>query len=107
MLQEAGGSTERRRSRTYRAVGYTTALVLKTNWATGPMPLRDERSARRHRSSRLDSLAMHGVIFTSLRGYLLAVLLRGLAEGTSRHYGEHAEMEERTCMLRGDPARTF
>src|SRR5215203_2109194 len=37
--------TERRRSRTYRAVGYTTALVLKTNWATGPMPLRNEPSA--------------------------------------------------------------
>src|SRR5437764_786210 len=31
--------TERRRSRTYRAVGYTTAPVLKTSWATGPMPL--------------------------------------------------------------------
>jgi hypothetical protein len=35
--------TERRRSRTDRAVGYTTALVLKTSWATGPMPLRPER----------------------------------------------------------------
>ena len=33
-------STERRRSRTDRAVGYTTAQVLKTCWATGPMPLR-------------------------------------------------------------------
>ena len=32
--------TERRRSRTDRAVGYTTARVLKTRWATGPMPLR-------------------------------------------------------------------
>src|SRR5262249_53879181 len=40
------GSTERRRSRTYRAVGYTTAPVLKTGWATGPMPLRREISAR-------------------------------------------------------------
>jgi len=38
-------STERRRSRTYRAVGCTTAPVLKTSWATGPMPLRDEPSA--------------------------------------------------------------
>jgi hypothetical protein len=38
--------TERRRSRTYRAVGYTTAPVLKTGWATGPMPLRDEPSAQ-------------------------------------------------------------
>ncbi len=34
------GSTERRRSRTDRAVGYTTAQVLKTCWATGPVPLR-------------------------------------------------------------------
>jgi hypothetical protein len=33
------GATERRRSRTYRAVGCTTAPVLKTGWATGPMPL--------------------------------------------------------------------
>jgi hypothetical protein len=37
-------STERRRSRTYRAVGYTTAPVLKTSWATGPMPLPSGRS---------------------------------------------------------------
>src|SRR5207248_1051840 len=36
--------TEWRRSRTDRAVGYTTAAVLKTAWATGPMPLRGERS---------------------------------------------------------------
>jgi hypothetical protein len=35
-------ATERRRSRTYRAVGYTTAPVLKTGWATGPMPLHNE-----------------------------------------------------------------
>src|SRR5262249_28732275 len=33
-------STERRRSRTYPAVGCTTSPVLKTGWATGPMPLR-------------------------------------------------------------------
>ena len=32
--------TERRRSRTDRAWGYHTAQVLKTCWATGPMPLR-------------------------------------------------------------------
>jgi hypothetical protein len=37
----------------------------------------------------------------------LCVLLRGLTEGAARHYGEHAEMEEPTCMLRGDPACTF
>jgi len=34
------GLTERRRSRTDRAWGYHTAQVLKTCWATGPMPLR-------------------------------------------------------------------
>jgi hypothetical protein len=55
--QRAGGSTERRRSRTYRAVGCTTALVLKTSWATGPMPLRGKASSRRVGSSALDSLA--------------------------------------------------
>ena len=32
--------TERRRSRTDRAWGYHTAQVLKTCWATGPVPLR-------------------------------------------------------------------
>jgi hypothetical protein len=35
------GSTERRRSRTYPATGYAASPVLKTDWATGPMPLRD------------------------------------------------------------------
>ena len=38
--------TERRRSRTYRAVGYTTAPVLKTSWATGPLPLPGAMLAR-------------------------------------------------------------
>ena len=36
----AGRITERRRNRTYPAVGYTTSPVLKTGWATGPVPLR-------------------------------------------------------------------
>ena len=37
----------------------------------------------------------------------LCVLLRGLTEGTARHYGETAEITEATCMHRGDPACTF
>jgi hypothetical protein len=37
----------------------------------------------------------------------LCVLLRGLVEGTARHYGEKAEVVEPTCMLRGDDACTF
>jgi hypothetical protein len=37
----------------------------------------------------------------------LCVLLRGLTEGTARHYGERAATEERTCMHRGDRACTF
>ena len=36
--------TERRRSRTYPATGYAASPVLKTGWATGPMPLRNERN---------------------------------------------------------------
>src|SRR5205085_4401214 len=37
--------TERRRSRTYPAWGCQTCPVLKTGWATGPVPLRGERSS--------------------------------------------------------------
>jgi hypothetical protein len=37
----------------------------------------------------------------------LCVLLRGLTEGTARYYGRHAELDEETCMLRGDAACTF
>ena len=37
----------------------------------------------------------------------LCVLLRGLAEGTASHYDETAEIEETSCMLRGDPACRF
>jgi len=37
----------------------------------------------------------------------MCVLLRGLTQGAARHYGQQAEMEERTCMLRGDPLCTF
>jgi heme-NO-binding protein len=37
----------------------------------------------------------------------LCVLLRGLTEGSARHYGQHAHMDERTCMLRGNTACTF
>jgi hypothetical protein len=32
----------------------------------------------------------------------LCVLLRGLAEGTARHYGEDAKIDEVSCMKRGD-----
>ena len=34
------GGTERPRSRTEQAVGCTTGPILKTGWATGPVPLR-------------------------------------------------------------------
>lgn len=37
----------------------------------------------------------------------LCVLLRGLAEGTAQYYDETAEIDEATCMLRGDPACRF
>lgn len=37
----------------------------------------------------------------------LCVLLRGLVEGTARHYGESAALEESACMLRDAPACVF
>jgi len=42
------GSTERRRSRTYPATGYAASPVLKTGWATGPVPLRGQRTLLRY-----------------------------------------------------------
>lgn len=37
----------------------------------------------------------------------LCVLLRGLAEGTASYYDETAQIDEVTCMRRGDPACRF
>jgi hypothetical protein len=37
----------------------------------------------------------------------LCAFLSGLVEGTARHYGEQALIEERTCMERGDPICDF
>ncbi len=34
----------------------------------------------------------------------LCVLLRGLVEGTAMHYGETSQIDETSCMLRGDDA---
>ncbi|MFN2471899.1 MAG: heme NO-binding domain-containing protein [Gaiellaceae bacterium] len=45
------------------------------------------------------------IVYTSPRQ--LCTLLRGLVEGTAGHYGETADIEESTCMKRGNPACTF
>lgn len=45
------------------------------------------------------------IVYTSPRQ--LCVLLRGLTEGAARHYGERIEIEETSCMRRGDSACTF
>jgi len=45
------------------------------------------------------------IVYSSARQ--LCVLLRGLVQGTAGHYGEKAEINESTCMLRGDPTCTF
>jgi predicted hydrocarbon binding protein len=45
------------------------------------------------------------IVYTSPRR--LCAMLRGLVEGTARHYGETVHIEERACMDRGDKACTF
>jgi len=45
------------------------------------------------------------IVYTSKRR--LCSMLRGLVEGTARHYGETVEIEEQTCMHRGDASCTF
>jgi hypothetical protein len=37
----------------------------------------------------------------------LCLLVRGVVEGTARHYGETVAIEETACMHRGDPACLF
>jgi hypothetical protein len=45
LLNHAGfGLAERRRSRTYQPLGYNGLPVLKTGWATGPVPLQEGTS---------------------------------------------------------------
>jgi hypothetical protein len=45
------------------------------------------------------------IVYSSPRR--LCVLLRGLTEGTARHYGETTEIDETNCMNRGDDACRF
>ena len=45
------------------------------------------------------------IVYSSPRR--LCVLLRGLVEGTARHYRDTATIDEPTCMHRGDAACTF
>ena len=49
-------------------------------------------------------LADDGVAIEYSSPRQLCVLLRGLAEGTARHYGEDASIDEVSCMKRGDPS---
>jgi Haem-NO-binding len=56
---------------------------------------------------RVSELGEDGVAIDYRSPRQLCVLLRGLAEGTAQHYGETAELEEVTCMRRGDPACRF
>jgi hypothetical protein len=55
----------------------------------------------------VSELGEEGVAISYTSPRRLCVLLRGLAEGTARHYGEAAVIDETTCMRRGDPSCTF
>jgi hypothetical protein len=56
---------------------------------------------------RVSELGDEGVAIEYTSPRQLCVLLRGLAEGTARHYGEEAQIEEVSCMRRGDPSCRF
>jgi predicted hydrocarbon binding protein len=56
---------------------------------------------------RVSELGEEGVAIEYTSPRQLCVLLRGLAEGTARYYGEHAEIEEVSCMRRGDSSCRF
>jgi hypothetical protein len=56
---------------------------------------------------RVSELDADGVSIDYSSPRQLCVLLRGLAEGTARYYGETALIDEVTCMRRGDPSCRF
>jgi hypothetical protein len=56
---------------------------------------------------RISPLGEGGVSIRYSSPRRLCVLLRGLTEGTARHYGQHAELDEPECMLRGDAGCRF
>jgi hypothetical protein len=56
---------------------------------------------------RVEPLGDDGVAINYTSTRRLCILLRGLTEGTARHYGETSSIEESTCMLRGDDACIF
>lgn len=45
------------------------------------------------------------IVYTSPRR--MCAMLSGLVEGTARHYGETVQIEERSCMHRGDGSCAF
>jgi Haem-NO-binding len=54
--------------------------------------------------SELDEGAL-SIVYNSPRR--MCALLRGLVQGTALHYGETIDIQEHTCMRRGDQACTF
>jgi hypothetical protein len=56
---------------------------------------------------RVSELGEDGVSVVYRSPRRLCLLLRGLMEGTARHYGERTAIEERTCMHAGDDACTL
>ena len=52
-------------------------------------------------------LGSDGVLITYSSPRRLCVVLRGLTEGTARHYRETSSIEETACMHQGAPACTF
>jgi hypothetical protein len=55
----------------------------------------------------ISELGKDGVLIRYDSPRRLCALLIGLAEGTARHYGETATIEETSCMHRGDAECTF
>jgi hypothetical protein len=56
---------------------------------------------------KISELDSDGVTIDYSSPRQLCVLLRGLAEGTARHYGESATIDETACMREGAPSCRF
>src|SRR6188508_325325 len=90
MRQPPLSTTERRRSRTYPAWGCHASPVLKTGWATGPVPLRGKRS-----SGGLGPAAEHALVPDAPREAVGIEALEEELGGLSARAEQIAEARER------------
>ncbi len=100
----------------YIVPGLVKSFGAQINPSWKALDLFEHTEATIHRAVRIKSpgatppelktqrVAEDEVMITYSSGRRLCALARGIVRGVLKHYREEATIEERSCMLRGDPA---